>query len=198
MTKLIFDIDGVIITYTKNFAEKYSSEFGIDIARINAFFVNDYYDCAIGRSDLHDKIERYISQWRWPGDAESLIQYWFDAQSTVDTRLLDLIGSARRSGHQCYVASDQDAIRSAYVRNLVDVDSSFDGSFFSCELGATKTEAAFFERVLGELGCVPQDVYFWDDNPKNVVAARQTGIMAEVYKSYDNFRLAFSNQFVSE
>lgn len=198
MTKLIFDIDGVIIIYKKNFAEAYSAEFGIDIAKIYEFFAKDYHDCAIGRSDLRDKIERYVSLWEWPGDAESLIQYWFDSQSVVDTRLLDLIGLARDSGHKCYVASDQDTTRSAYVRRLVNVDSTFDGSFFSCDLGVTKTEAAFYEQVLAEIGCVPGEVYFWDDNPKNVAAARQAGLLAEVYTSYDDFRMKFSNQFVPE
>ena len=197
MTKLIFDIDGVIITYEKNFAEVYSSEFGLDISEIYEFFSNDYYDCAIGRSALRDRIERYVSRWGWPGDADSLIQYWFDSQSTVDIRLLDLIGTARQSGHKCYVASDQDTTRSAYVRSLVNIDATFDGSFFSCDLGVTKTEVAFFERILGELGCAPKDLHFWDDNPKNVFVARQAGISADLYTSYDEFRSAFCSQYVS-
>ena len=197
MTKLIFDLDGVIITYEMNFAEKYSAEFGVDVGKMYDFFANDYYDCAIGRSALRDKIEKYVPLWGWPGDADSLIGYWFDCQNTVDTGLLDLIGSARRSGHECYVASDQDATRSAYIRSLVDLDGAFDGSFFSCDLGATKTEAAFFERMLGELGCAPTDVYFWDDNPKNVTTARQAKISAELYTAYDDFRPAFTDRFVS-
>lgn len=197
MTKLVFDLDGVIITYEKNFAESYSADFGIDISKISDFFANDYLDCATGRSVLRDKIERYVSLWGWPGDADSLIRYWFDSQSTVDTGILDLIGLARRSGHECYVASDQDATRSAYVRSLIDLDGAFNGSFFSCDLGTTKTQAAFFERVLGELRCAPGDIYFWDDNPKNVTTARQAGIKAEVYTGYHNFQPAFSERFIS-
>jgi len=196
MNKLIFDLDGVIITYKKNFAEAYATEFGVDVANIYYFFANDYPDCAIGRSSLRDKIEKYIPAWEWQGDAESLIRYWFDSQSTVDTRLLDLIESARRSGHECYVASDQDSTRSAYVRRLVDFDRAFDGYFFSCDVGATKAEGAFFEYVMDQLGCGPSDVYFWDDNPKNVATARQTGITAEVYTKYDEFEPMFSGRFV--
>ena len=197
MAKLIFDLDGVIITYEKNFAEAYSAEFGVDVSKIYDFFTYDYHDCAIGRSALPDKIEKYVRLWGWPGDTDSLIRYWFDAQSTVDAGMLDLIGSARQYGHECYVASDQDATRSAYVRSLVDFDGAFDGSFFSCDVGATKTEVIFFERMLGELGCAPGDVYFWDDNPKNVATARQASIKAEVYTAYNDFRPAFSDRFLS-
>lgn len=198
MNKLIFDLDGVIITYEKNFAETYSEEFGIDISKIYEFFANDYYECAIGKASLRDRIAKYVSLWGWPGDAETLIQYWFDAQSKVDSRLLDLVESARQAGHKCYVASDQDATRSEYVRKLVNVDDAFDGSFFSCDLGTTKTEAAFFEHVLEELACNSGDVYFWDDNPKNVVVAKQAGIRAEVYNSFEDFRPEFSSKFVSK
>jgi putative hydrolase of the HAD superfamily len=197
MTKLIFDLDGVIITYEKNFAERYSAEFGVEVGKIYDFFATDYHECAVGRSALRDKIKKYIPLWEWPDDADSLIRYWFDSQSTVDTRILDLIGSARRSGHQCYVASDQDVTRSAFVRSLIDLDAAFDGSFFSCDVGATKTEPAFFERVLDEFGRVDDDVYFWDDNSKNVATARQAGIKAEVYTAYDDFRPAFFSRFVS-
>jgi putative hydrolase of the HAD superfamily len=198
MTKLIFDLDGVVITYEKNFAEAYSAEFGVDTAKIYEFFSNDYYACAIGQASLRDKIEKYIPLWEWQGDAESLIQYWFEKQSKVDTRLLDLIDSARQSGHKCYVASDQDETRSAYVRKLVNVDDAFDGSFFSCDMGITKTEVAFFERMLAELGNTLGDVYFWDDNPKNVKVAKHVGIRAEVYNSFEEFQPMFSSQFISD
>jgi putative hydrolase of the HAD superfamily len=197
MTNLIFDLDGVIITYEKNFAETYSEEFGADVSRIYKFFADDYHECAVGSASLHERIEKYVLPWGWPGDAQSLIQYWFDAQSEVDARLLDLIGLARQSGHKCYVASDQDKTRSAYVRKLVNVDDAFDGSFFSCDLGATKTEADFFERMLGKLACDPEDVFFWDDNPKNVAVAKQAGIRAEIYSSFENFQVQFSRRFLS-
>lgn len=196
MSKLIFDVDGVLITYEKNFAQAYSDEFGIEISKIYEFFANDYYECAIGQAELHGKIEKYVGKWGWPGDAESLIQYWFDSQSTVNASLLDLIGAARRSGHECYVASDQDALRSDYVQRLVDIKRGFDGAFFSCDVGATKTQSAFFERVLGELGPESGELFFWDDNPKNVAAARQAGIEAEVYTSFDDFRKPFSDRFL--
>ena len=197
MKMLVFDLDGVIITYKKNFAETYSAEFGVELGKIYEFFTNDYRDCAVGRSNLRSTIKEYVSLWAWPGDVDSLIQYWFKCQSTVDTRLLKLIESARRSGHMCYVASDQDNIRSEYVRTLVDFESEFDGHFFSCDVGATKTENEFFEHVILKLGCPPANVHFWDDNPKNVATAQQSGLQAEVYTSYDNFQPAFRSRFVS-
>ena len=195
MSNLAFDLDGVLITYQKNFAESYSEEFGIDIEKIYEFFSNDYYDCAVGRSALPEKIEKYISPWKWPGDADALIKYWFDRQSTIDERLIALIRSARSAGNKCYAASDQDAMRSAYIRNLLDIDSIFDGCFFSCELGATKADLKFFERILDSLQCAPAEINFWDDNPKNIATAKKSGINAEVYTSYDDFQTSFCQRF---
>ena len=195
MSKLIFDLDGVIITYDRNFAETYSVEFGVPVAEIYRFFSDDYRDCAIGQSALPERIGKYISAWRWPGDADSLIQYWFDCQSTVDTRLVGLIRLAGAAGHECYVASDQDYMRSSYIRNMVDLDSIFAGCFFSCDLGATKAEPVFFEKVLDSLGCTPGDVYFWDDNPQNITVAKALGIRVELYTGYEDFWPAFTGRF---
>lgn len=195
MSKLIFDLDGVIITYDRNFAETYSVEFGVPVTEIYRFFSDDYPDCAIGQADLPKRIEKYISAWRWPGDADSLIQYWFDCQNTVDTRLVSLIRSAGSAGHECYVASDQDYMRSSYIRNMVDLDSIFAGCFFSCDLKATKTEPVFFEKVLDSLECTPEDVYFWDDNPQNVTVAKTLGIRAELYSGYKDFWPVFTSYF---
>lgn len=196
MAKLVFDLDGVIITYGRNFAETYSDEFGIGVGEIFEFFSKDYYECAVGRSNLRDKIKKYISPWKWPGDVDSLIKYWFDAQSTIDDGLLALIASARASGHECYVASDQDAMRSDHVQRLFDLHGTFDGAFFSFEIGAMKSEPVFFERVLTALQCAPGEVFFWDDNPKNVAIAKQVGINSEVYRTYREFELPFSKRFL--
>lgn len=197
MTTLIFDLDGVIITYEKNFAETYSAEFGVGVEKIYDFFSADYHDCAIGRSTLRDALDKYVPLWSWPGDTDSLIGYWFKCQSTVDTKMLELIGSARKSGYACYVASDQDVMRSDFVRGLIDFDNTFDGRFFSCDIGATKTDTAFFEQVLGKLDCSAHDVYFWDDNSKNVTTAKNAGINAEVFRDYAGFEKSFLTRFAA-
>lgn len=195
MSKLVFDLDGVIITYEKNFAETYAAEFGLDVAAIYKFFSDDYRDCAVGRSNLSDKIAKYIPAWNWPGDSDSLITYWFDCQSAVDVKLIELIGESKSAGHTCYVASDQDFARSRYVRRLFDFESVFNACFFSCELGTTKTDPLFFQHVLSLLGGPASEVYFWDDNPQNVATAQQLGINAELFVTYKDFEPSFSERF---
>jgi len=195
MSKLVFDLDGVIITYEKNFAETYAAEFNLDVAMIYKFFSEDYRDCAIGRSNLADEIARYLPAWKWPGDSASLIAYWFDCQSQINVKLIELIEESKSAGHTCYIASDQDFIRSQYICALFDVDSLFDACFFSCDLGVTKTDPLFFRHVLSRLGDRATDVYFWDDNPDNVATAQRLGINAELFVTYEAFEPSFSERF---
>lgn len=195
MGNLIFDLDGVVITYKRNFAETYSAEFGVEIGKIYEFFANDYRDCAIGRASLRESIAKYAHQWEWPGQVDELITYWFDCQSTIDCRLLDSIESARSVGMRCYAASDQEVMRANYVKTLFDVDRVFADSFFSYKLGATKAEAAFFEHVLDSLRCQPGEVFFWDDNPANVTVAKNVGLNAELYTTYEDFQGNFAARF---
>lgn len=195
MRKLIFDLDGVIIVYAKNFAETYSEQFGISSEEIYKFFRDDYYDCAVGKSNLSDKIEKYIQPWGWTGSVEDLIQYWFSCQSKVDVRLLESIQKARCFGHQCYIASDADAMRLEFVKKLIDLDIIFNGCFFSCEMGVVKTEIEFFNQVIKALRCQPEQVSFWDDNAANVNLARSIGITAELYTGYEQFSSSFERLY---
>ncbi|MBF6150343.1 HAD family hydrolase [Nocardia nova] len=184
---LIFDLDGVVITYEKIFAESYSQKYGIDVSKVQEFFVGEYYGCAIGIDSLVESIEKYLTAWNWPGSASSLIDYWFDCHSRVDADLLRAIGSARSAGCECYVASDLDRTRAVYVSRLLDIENNFDGRFFSCEIGAVKTEPRFFDAVLTVLECDPEWIWFWDDNHRNVATARTRGVNARLYTGYRDF-----------
>lgn len=192
MSALLFDLDGVIITFEKNFAETYSEEFGVPLGEIYQFFSNDYFDCAIGRRDLPDALEKYRAEWKWPGDVNSLIDYWFKCQSNIDRRMISLIQAASRAGHRCFLASDQDVTRCAYIRRILDVDSLFNQCFFSCEVEATKTQSLFFEKVIGAVDSDPANIFYWDDNIQNVKTAESVGLNALLFTSFEEFEAPFS------
>jgi len=196
MSCLVFDLDGVVITFEKNFAETYSQEFSIPINEIYEFFSNDYYDCAVGKAQLASRISNYSEKWKWPGSTEDLIDYWFNCQSQVDTRMIEHIKAARNSGHLCFAASDQDEMRSNFIQRILNMDELFDGFFFSFEVGAMKTERVFFEHLVNQLPCLANEIFFWDDNPKNVQTAKEVGINAETYSDFERFSDEFSERFV--
>ena len=50
--------------------------------------------------------------------------------------------------------------------------------FYSFEMGLVKPNPQIYQQVLNELNVLPSDLFFFDDNLSNVVAAQKLGIQA--------------------
>ena len=109
----------------------------------------------------------------------------------VHTEVLDMVARLRESGVECYLASNQQSHRAAYMSRTLGYHAHFDGEFYSCDLGHVKPSHAYFERVLDAIRTPPDQVLFLDDHELNVTAARELGIRASVFQLHrgvDNSR----------
>lgn len=98
---------------------------------------------------------------------------------------LEVVASVRAAGTACYLASNQDAYRAACMRKKAQYGDLLDGSYFSCDIGAAKPSAAFFEHIVADLGLAPDQLLFIDDQPGNVAGARSAGLAAECWTHDD-------------
>ena len=62
----------------------------------------------------------------------------------------------------------------------------------SYELGCLKPEPAIYRIAIERAGVRPEEIFFADDRPENVEAARQAGIAATCFQSEQQLRLALS------
>ncbi|MXZ36101.1 MAG: HAD family phosphatase [Acidobacteria bacterium] len=60
----------------------------------------------------------------------------------------------------------------------------------SYELGCLKPEPAIYRIAIDRAGVRPQEIFFADDRPENVEAARQAGIVATRFQSEQQLKLA--------
>ncbi|SFT49796.1 haloacid dehalogenase superfamily, subfamily IA, variant 3 with third motif having DD or ED [Actinopolyspora lacussalsi subsp. righensis] len=80
----------------------------------------------------------------------------------------------------------------------IDCDRLFDVVAVSAETGFRKPAAASFRHVLGQLG-VPADwCAFLDDEPRNVAAAVETGMVGIVHSGVESTLHELSVLFASE
>ena len=86
------------------------------------------------------------------------------------------------------LASDNERNRAQYLMEEVNSRDEFDEAFFSCDLGVTKSDPRFFEMVAKKLEVEPEQIEYWDDDPKNVEVARKVGIDGNVYTDFEDFR----------
>ena len=193
---VLFDVDGVLAE-AMVFARILDEKYGINEEMRSAFFQGPFKDCVLGRADLKQELLPYLEKWRshlvrhdGPGDVEDFIRSWFEADSRTNDEMLDFAQRLRKAGIKCYLASTQESYRANYLENEMGLADRFDGAFFSCRLGCSKPDRAFYEAVFeavcsmidSELG----DLLLIDDHEFNVEGARRAGWKAELYRFGDD------------
>lgn len=183
---LLFDVDGVLAIgepWHKDLAPTY----GITREMTAPFFKGPFQACLVGKADLKEELAAYLPRWGWSQSVEAFLDYWF-CRYALDTQLLSTIQQMRARGIKCYLATQQERYRTAYILHEMGFAELFDGMFSSAHIGYMKSEPRFFTSVLDALtGCQAEDVLFWDDTPANVVTAQRVGIQAEVYRDFTHF-----------
>jgi putative hydrolase of the HAD superfamily len=92
-----------------------------------------------------------------------------------------VVRELRADGLGVHLATNQNPERAAYMRRSLGYGELFDGTFYSCEVGAAKPEPAYFAAALATLGAAPDEVLFVDDSARNVEGARSAGLRAELW-----------------
>jgi putative hydrolase of the HAD superfamily len=185
---LLFDVDGVVV-HPFRFAEYLTRDHGLTRDDTSDFFQGIFLDCLVGRADLKTAIAPFVAGWGWPGTVDMFLQRWFIEDDAPDQRMLAAIADLRRRGLPCYLATNQEHYRLAYMREQMGFGQLFDGIFASADIGAIKHDQAFYAAVTAALQLPADAILFWDDSASNVVAARAYGWHAELYRDFDAFQL---------
>ncbi len=98
---------------------------------------------------------------------------------------LRVVAGVRATGTACYLATNQDAYRATCMRHQARYGELLDGAYYSCDIGAAKPSAAFFEHITLDLDLAPDQLLFLDDQPENVTGARSVGLRAECWTHVD-------------
>ena len=79
-------------------------------------------------------------------------------------------------------------LREAVPRHFPELARSFAPILYSFEFGHTKPAQALFEAVARALALAPRDIFFADDQPRHVAAARLSGWDAVRFESASQLR----------
>ena len=185
---LVLDQDGVVIFQEKYFSKKYSEASGIPWEVILEFFNNEFKLTLVGKVSIKKVLPKYLKKWGWKGSLKSFLKYWFESERTLDTRLLNYVTRLRKTGKRVCLSSVNEKERESYIWNTLKLKNYFDKAYLSYELGCTKSDPKFFQKIIQDFKIKPQDIDYWDDDPKNVEVAKSVGINAKVYTSFEDFK----------
>ena len=137
----------------------------------------------VGDRAFPQVLDEVARRWDFECDNARLLSHWHRIEVSAAT--VDLVAELRSAGMRCYLASNQHAYRAAHMRVGLGYDELFDGQFYSCDLGLTKSSPEFFSRVVDALDVPAGSVLFVDDNVKYVDAAGAVGLRAEQWSIDD-------------
>jgi putative hydrolase of the HAD superfamily len=190
---ILFDADGMTII-PQRFSEQIEKDHAIPWEKMKPFFTGPYQQCKIGKADLKEELEKVIADWGWTGTVEELLAYWFSVGSEVNPDIHEIIQELRSKGVRCYLATNQEKYRAAYLNTERGLASLFDGVFASAECGHLKQEVVFFEKAYEKLlasglkELKKEEVLFVDHEEPNLNAAKTFGFPIYCYHDVASFR----------
>ena len=127
---------------------------------------------------------------RFASDAvAALLEADLESWTEADDRMVDLVAELAGLGRSLGLLSN-------IITDLVPVFERRHGHWlrhftartYSCRIGVAKPDPRAYRICAEQLGVGPRDVLFFDDRESNVVAARETGMTAEVFTSPEQVR----------
>lgn len=186
---MLFDADGVTLKrQVEYFSQRFAREHGAPLDEVTAFFKEKFRTSQLGKADLKLELEPLLPVWGWHKGADAFLEYWFSTDAP-DREVLEKVAEFRAQDIACYLVTDQEKYRAAYIRNVLGFSKLFDDCFFSCELGFSKEQPEFFSKVLERMNLSASEALYWDDDQKNIDAAKSIGIDARFYGSITDLNI---------
>jgi len=179
----LFDIDGIVIKKKEYFSNRLARDYNIPVEKIIPFFRNEFKLCQLGKADLKEELKKYFPKWHWQKSIDDFLKYWFESDSNINRDAISAIDALREKGIKCYLATNQEKYRLAFLLDELGLVKHFDGVFASCELKHSKSEKEFYNIILGKLGIPPSEIVFWESDPETVEIAKSCGIDGRLYKN---------------
>ena len=132
-----------------------------------------------GEGSWPEELAKVLTRWGVTVPVDEVLLNW--ARIEVFPDVVEVIRELRATGVPCYLATNQQAFRTEYMRAGLGYDELFDDTFYSCELGLAKPDPAYFEAILARIDRTAAKTLFIDDNESNVEGAASIGLHAELF-----------------
>lgn len=184
---ILFDADGVLV-HAEMWSNELQRRYGVTHEQVQPFYRGIFQETLSDKRDLKEIIEPYLKEWGWPKTVDAFLNEWFEYEHILDEAFISYIQKLRAKGIKCYVATNQEKYRGQYMIDKMGFGNSFDKVFVSAHLGTQKPAEQFFHKIVDELGANKDEVLFWDDDKQNIAGAKEYGIHAEFFESFDKFK----------
>ena len=189
---VVFDLGNVLIHWDRRLL--YASLFS-DPAELEHFLEEVYTLEANERLDRGESLADFCASLaaEHPGYAAEILTLadrWIETMGPAIDGTVEILRELRADGVACFALSNWNADTYAMVEDIHEFLGWFDGVVLSGREGITKPDPEIYRRLLEHHALDAESVFFVDDSPVNVDAARRLGMDAELFTGADDLRLA--------
>ena len=184
VTGVLWDADGVLQQVPASWFELLDDVIGhAEATALLELLLPQMQQALSGSVAMTERLPAALAE-RGLGDrADEVSEIWGTVEVLEQPR--EVVRELRRAGFGCHLATNQDDLRTSYMRARMGYDELLDRCFYSCEVGAAKPDEEFFRRVAAELGVELRELVFVDDTLETVASARGCGLPAVFWHHRD-------------
>jgi glucose-1-phosphatase len=185
---LILDLGNVVFPMDfKEFDAFIAESKTIDIENFDEKFHKIYVDFERGDFCPDDFLLRLKTELALKFDDEIFKRKWVSIWIHNMVGIDELV-SEYKNKLPCYVLSNTNAIHMAEYTKTKPILSEFKKLYLSHDLQCAKPETIIYDKVTKDIGCLANQIYFYDDKPENIESAKDYGWNAFVFKNAEQIR----------
>ena len=127
-----------------------------------------------------------ISEWKLSQTWQEVVNLMIEGYD-VNENVVATVKSLREKGYKTAICSNNFPARVNGLQQKFGFLDNFDVSVFSFEVGASKPDRRIFEALAKKSGVEPSSIVFADDNPDNLVGAKEVGITTFLYEGFEKY-----------
>lgn len=186
---ITFDLDGVYFPDGKAKFIASLAEFGIDETEAKRVFLkseqmNRRYK--VGKMSDSDFWNWASEEWDIALTAEDIMARLIDSYR-MDPEVVDLVRTVRSAGYKTMICSNNFPARINGLNTKFHFLDDFDVVVLSYEVGTCKPDSKIFSRLIELSGVNADEILFADDDPSNLMQAKELGITTYAYQNFDGF-----------
>ena len=177
---VIFDLNGVFIL-----SPKLSDRFEADFQVPSSIFLpalNQIMEKvrAPDAGSAFSYWKSFLTEWGVTLSEKEFWNYWFGAESPSED-MITVARSLKEKGLKIITLSNNFKERAEFYGHYPWMSGLMDKTYFSWETGFVKPNPEAWKKVLSDFSLTAENVVYFDDQEKNLEAARSIGIEAYMF-----------------
>lgn len=183
---IVLDVGGILFDDSKSNIEHILNK-NCDLIYKNAYG-NGFKECLLGFKNVTEHINSLSNVANFEDIAYILNKENLAITYPLMNENFKYIKQLKQKAYKLYLLTNITEDSYNYINNLINIDTIFDGGIYSYQEHLVKPNQDIYRLLIDKFNLNKEETIFFDDKEKNVIAARNIGIKAFIFKSINDIK----------